>query len=302
MRQLALALALAAALPALARAQADLLATGRAARAAGDHAAALAAFDAAWQATTAPIARAEMAIEELALGRFALAETHATEALAFASDPEVAARASELAAVRDAAGSHLGSLDVGGPLGATIAIDGVVAGTIPLAHLIRLEAGTHALHVTLTGFEPADAVVEITAGTSGRTVVRLTPFDERPILERTGETGDGQRIAGWAGLAAGGVALVIGGVALGVELDRDAFLRSDACAPISPGETRESRCADAASTRATYTDVARAMLLAGAVLGIAGVVLLLTAPSEPTGVAARCVPSMAPGVVCEIVF
>ncbi len=300
---LPLSLSLSLALPLLALAQDDALARGRAARERGEHAEALAAFAEAWTAGAAPIARAEMALEELALGRYVLAETHATEALAFAADPALAPVAEALAAARDAAGAHLGSLEIACPAGCTISVDGTALGVAPLPHLVRVEAGTHALHGELAGHEPADASVDVAAGALARATLEPRWIDDRPILERTGEAGEGQRIAGWTAVALGGAALVIGAVALGVELDRDAFLRSEACAPGAPTESREGRCPDAASTRATYTDVARALLLSGAVLGIGGLVLLLTAPSsDPQGASARCAPSFAPGLVCQVAF
>ncbi len=67
-------------------------------------------------------------------------------------------------------------------------------------------------------------------------------------------------------------------------------------------ESRETRCPDAASTRGTYTDVARALLLSAAVFGLAGIVLVLTAPSDPQGTSARCAPSLAPGFACQVTF
>lgn len=279
----------------------DGLTTGRAAREAGDHAAALTAFTTVWESSAAPLARAEMAIEELALGRFALAETHATEALSFASDPLVTAMTAQLTETRDAAASHLGSVEVRCPAGCVISLDRVPTGATPLAHLLRIEAGTHAIHAELEGYEPADTSVDVTAGSVVRVTLAPVWIDTRPILERG--NGDGQRIAGWIAVVAAGVALVIGSVALGVQLDRDSFLLGDACTPSSMMETRESHCPGAASTRATYTDVSRAMFVSAAVLGLAGVVFLLTAPtSDPLATSARCAPSVAPGFVCQVTF
>lgn len=284
-----------------ARAQDDPLALGRAAREAGDHAAALAAFSSAWDASAAPIARAEMASEELALGRFVLAETHASEALAFATDPEIAARAADISATRDAAAAHLGSVEIRCPAGFALSVDDAPVGTSPLPHLVRLEAGHHVVRASRDDYEPAMAEVDVAARSVARASLEPVWIDDRPILER-GATGEGQRIAGWTSLIAGGVALAVGAVALGVELDRDAYLRSDACTPTSPLESRESRCPDAASIRGTYVDVARVLFVSAAVLGLAGVILLVTAPSDPTAVQARCAPSPAPGFVCQVTF
>ncbi|MFO0686763.1 MAG: PEGA domain-containing protein [Sandaracinus sp.] len=292
--------ALVALLPLRARAQDDPLAQGRAARDAGDHAAALAAFTRAWEAGAAPIARAEMAREELALGAYALAETHAAEALALGGE-DVAAMTDALAAVQADAAAHLGSIEIRCEGGCAIAVDGTPVGTTPLAHLIRIEPGTHVVEARRDGHEDAHAEVRVEALAVARVALSPTWIDTRPILERGG-TGDGQRIAGGVILGAGGVALVIGLVALGVELDRDAFLRSDACAPSSATEPREARCPDAASTRGTYTDVARAMLLSGAALAAAGVVLLLTAPSDPAAPALACAPTLGPGLACRLRF
>ena len=304
-RSLALALALAPALaiPSLVYAQIDPdLTRGRSAREAGDHTAALSAFSAAWEHTSAPIARAEMALEELALGDFVLAEAHATDALAFATDPEVAALLPALTHARDDAAAHLGSLDVRCLEGCVITIDGHPAGTTPLAHLVRVTSGTHVVHADLEDYEPAQASVDVAVLAIERVTLEPVYIDDRPILSRTGGVGDGERIAGGIAIGVGGVSLVIGAVALGVELDRDSLLRSEACAPIAMGTTREQRCPDAASTRTTYTDVARNMLLLGAGLAVVGLVFILTAPSDPAQPRAACVPSLGPGFACQVTF
>ena len=282
-----------------AQAQDDALARGLASSETGDHAAALAAFTDAWDRTAAPIARAHMAIEALALDRFALAETYASEALAFTGDTDVAAMSAELASVRDAAASHLGNLEVRCTAACLISVDGSVVGTTPLPHLLRVALGAHAVHAELPGAHPADASVEVSASGVARVTLAPEHIDTRPILERDGN-GEGARIAGGSVLAAGGVALVIASVALGIELDRDSVLRSDACTPATAMDTRESTCPDAASTRGTYTDVARVMFVSAAVLAAAGLILILTAPSAPASPSVACVPAL--GIVCQARF
>ncbi len=296
----ALVLAGAALAPCAASAQDEPLAAGRAAREAGDHVAALLAFTEAWEASAAPMARAEMAREELALGRYALAETHAAEALSLGAG-DVLELGEDLVSIRDAAAAHLGSLEVRCDGGCAIEVDGSPVGTTPLPHLVRVEPGDHVVRAHREGHEPAESSAHVEA--LGVTRITLAPrwIDTRPILERGG-TGDGQRIAGAVILGAGGASLLVGLASLGVELDRDAFLRGEACTPTATGESREMHCPDAASTRATYTDVARATLIAGAVLAAAGIVLLLTAPSDPAAPAVACAPTLGPGLACALRF
>ncbi len=282
-----------------AQAQDDALERGRVAQAAGDHVAALAAFTDAWDRTAAPIARARMAIEALALERFALAETYANEALAFSADPDIAALTATLASVRDAAASHLGNLEVRCTPRCLISVDGSVVGAAPLPHLLRVTLGTHAVHAELADAHPAEASVDVTASAVARVTLEPEHIDTRPILERDGN-GEGARIGGWSSLAAGGVALVIASVALGIELDRDSVLRSDACTPATTMDTRESTCPDAASTRGTYTDVARVLFVTAAVFAAAGLILLLTAPSAPASPSVACMPAL--GIVCQARF
>jgi hypothetical protein len=284
----------------IAHAQAESdLERGRAARASGDHVAALAAFSAAWTSTTAPVARAEMAIEELALGHYVLAEAHAIDALAFTSDAQVSALAETLAHTRDEAATHLGSVEVVCPEGCVLTIDGAPAGTTPLAHLLRAAVGAHSVHAELEDYSPADASFEVAAGAVARVTLAPVYIDDRPILQRTGGTGDGERIAGIVGMAVGGASLVVGAIALGIELDRDGYIHSGACAPTMMNETREQVCPDAASLRNTYTDVARNMLLLGGALLVTGLVFYLVAPSDPVTPTVACAPSLSPGVVCE---
>jgi hypothetical protein len=292
-----LGLAVAASTAAAQRAE---LEAGLRARAAGDHEAALAAFSSAWDTTAAPIARAEMAIEELALGRYVLAETHASEALVFSADPAIAARVDELSATRDTAAAHLGSIEVRCPEGFAIRVDGEPVGTSPLTHLARVEVGRHTVEATRAAYEPARVELEVSSGALARATLAPVWIDDRPLLARSG--GEGQRIAGWTLVGAGAIALVVASIALGVELDRDAYLRTDACTPTSPLESRESRCPDAASLRASYTDVTRALFVSAAVLGLAGILLVVTAPSDPSATSARCAPSLAPGFVCQVTF
>lgn len=296
-----LALALALLVSAHAAAQDDPLAAGRAAQTAGDHAAALARFTDAWTSAPTAIARGEMAIEALALHEWLLAETYANEALGLPVDEAFAARRTAVEAARDAAVQHLGSLEAQCTPGCDVRVDGASVGTAPIAHLVRLAEGEHRVEGVLPDAEPAASTVVIVAGEVARVRLAPVPLDHRPILERTGSEGDGQRIGGVIGLAVGGALLVVGGVALGVELAADATLRSSACAPTAPMESREQHCPGAAAERATYTDLARGTLLGGAVLAVAGLVFFLTAPSEPepTASAVRCAPTLAPGFACE---
>jgi hypothetical protein len=81
--------------------------------------------------------------------------------------------ANALAAIRNLVGNV--KLDVTEE-GAAVTIDGVAAGTTPLAQPLTLDLGAHALGVTKPGFEPIGRTLEVVGGSQTAMALTLTPL------------------------------------------------------------------------------------------------------------------------------
>lgn len=185
--------------------------------------------------------------------RWAEAEATLTSARLL-DDPILAARALEIDAALASARTQLGSVEVRcTPAGATIAVDGEDRGLAPLDRPLRLTRGPHTLTCHAPDHVSAEQPIEVQAGALTVSELHAQPIDRRPVLERVGDPGEGQRVVGISVLSLGGVSLAVGlGTLLG------AF---DASGP----------------DRETLFDVARATLIAGGVAVLTGLVLVLTA-------------------------
>jgi hypothetical protein len=284
------------AMPAAASAQPEPLAAGREARAHGDHERALAYFTRAWDLDANVVARAEMGLSELALGRFAIAEAHLGEALALATGTELEARRAELeAAVREAA-SHLASVDVHCPPGCEVSLDGERVGSTPLGHLVRVAAGDHVFAATLVDHAPVSVSITIAASEVSRVDLSPVLIDRRPILERVGPAAFGT--IGTVALVAGSVALVVGGVMVGLAVDRASTLHGPSCAP-----TPAVQCPSVVADHELFRTTAIVTLIAGGVLAAVGAVFLAIAPEDETAApSVACGPAFELGASCIVTF
>lgn len=147
----------------------QLITDGMAARRAGDDERALALFARAWDASRTPRARAQMALAEQALGRFALAEAHLTEALAASNDRWISERRPSLEQSLGGIAARLGSLDVrANAPGVTVTLNGQPAGTLPLERPLRVVSGSVVVEVGGAGFVSATRTVNVQAGALAR--------------------------------------------------------------------------------------------------------------------------------------
>jgi len=147
----------------------QLITDGMAARRAGDDERALGLFARAWDASRTPRARAQMALAEQALGRFALAEAHLTEALAASNDRWISERRPSLEQSLGAIAARLGSLDVrANAPGVTVTLNGQPAGTLPLERPLRVVSGSVVVEVGGAGFVSATRTVNVQAGALAR--------------------------------------------------------------------------------------------------------------------------------------
>jgi len=156
----------------------ELIRQGVDARKRGDDERALELFRRARDIGHSPHATAQMGLAEMAIGRWADAETDLQDAVA-TQDPWVVKNLDVLQKALGNVREQLGSLQIlGSPAGAEIVIEGRVAGTLPLGKPLRLRVGEARFEVRAPGFVVVTRTVQIASGRLLREFVdlaRLTP-------------------------------------------------------------------------------------------------------------------------------
>jgi len=136
---------------------------------------ALDSFRKAYDLNHSPRAAAQMGLAEVALGRWVEAAGHLEEAMARSTDPWVAKNLTTLNEAYGRVRQRVGELEIlGGPPEATIAVEGAVVGTLPLAKPIRVRSGDCRFVVTAPGYEPVSRTVDVTPGHLTRETVNLS--------------------------------------------------------------------------------------------------------------------------------
>lgn len=274
---------------------------------------AYAAFEAAWNASHSPRARAQMGLAAQALGRWPDADRFLREALSATSDGWITERRDVLTRSLTEIDAHLGLLEVRCNVdGAEIVIDGTARGTTPLREPLRLPAGTVAVQLRAPGHLEATRQAVLTAGATTREQIDLVavprpvvtppvtappvtpppvtpppitpPITPPPIAPRDDDHDRGalRRTLAWT---AGGVAVagvVMGGVFLGLRNSAAADFNArnenndprDDCAP---GST-EATCVSDESTVSTRATLATVGFVVGGAAAVASTVLFLTLP------------------------
>ena len=132
-------------------------------------------FRTAYALKHSPRAAAQMGLAELALGRWVAAAEHLEEAIARSTDPWVAKHLAMLKESYDRVRQRVGELEVlGGPPRASIAIEGVVVGTLPLSKPLRVRSGDCRFVVAAPGYESATRTVDVSPGQLTRETVNLS--------------------------------------------------------------------------------------------------------------------------------
>ena len=135
---------------------------------------ALESFRKAYDLNHSPRAAAQMGLAEVALGRWVEAAGHLEEAMARSSDPWVAKNLATLNESYGRVRQRVGELEIlGGPPQATIAVEGAVVGTLPLAKPLRVRSGDCRFVVTAPGYESVSRTVDVAAGQLTRETVNL---------------------------------------------------------------------------------------------------------------------------------
>jgi hypothetical protein len=163
--------------------EAKQIARGVALRLQGCDEAACAIFSDAWRRFGTPRALAQLGLCAQALGRWVKAEHHLSAALAAEEDGWIGDKRQYLTDALAVVRGRLGSLEVvvEGP-GATLSVDGVVVGPLPLTAPIRLAAGTVVVQVQAPAHVPVQRLVSISPGQLSRERFRLVQVPPPAVL------------------------------------------------------------------------------------------------------------------------
>jgi hypothetical protein len=140
-----------------------------------DDAAALEYFRKAYALHHSPRAAAQMGLAEIALGRWADAETHLQEALASPNDPWIQKNQQVLRSSLERVQDQFGTLQIlGSPAGAQVVVEGRVVGELPMRKGARVRTGECRFEVRAAGHSNVVRTVTIEAGVPRRETVELS--------------------------------------------------------------------------------------------------------------------------------
>lgn len=304
-----------------------LVQQGIEARRNGDDSRAVALFGQAYEINPNGRTVAQLGLAEQALGRFADAHAHLSEALE-SNHAWVAENREALESALSVVEQNVGRLEVlGGVTGARLMSNGAELGVFPLSEAVTLEVGSHSIEILADGYYPFARTVEIRPGqlsrlsvelrvradSGGSDVSRDTDSAEerpdsggsRPVIQEpaTAESGPNTRGAGIALLSLG-VASVAGGVASSIIREGAASDWNDDEVCLQGGLSRQENCGDK-ETRAN-----RAGVIAGVLYGVGGAMVVVGAiliavhggDDEPEqALQPRCAPGFA-SLHCEMSF
>jgi tetratricopeptide (TPR) repeat protein len=142
-----------------------------------DHAGALERFRRAYEIERSPLVLARIGLTEEALGRWAAAHRHLSEAMEVgASDPWFKLNRAVFERSLWEIGQRVGMLDViGEPKGAEIRVDGDLVGALPLPRPVAVAAGGAVLEVSAPGHVPVTRAINMRAGQQARESFSLRP-------------------------------------------------------------------------------------------------------------------------------
>jgi hypothetical protein len=176
----------------------DLLRDGVTLRRQGKDEAALELFRRSQAARPTPRAQAQIGLAEQALARWLDAEGDVRAALAASEDDWIARNRSYLEAAQAVIADHLGELDIVGPAGAELWLNGTRTAKLPLAAPLRLAAGRVAVEIRLRGHESAQRALTIAGRSLTRETVTLLPTPpEAPLRLLSGEPASSGATDAW---------------------------------------------------------------------------------------------------------
>ncbi len=137
-------------------------------------------FQRAHAIAPSPRTLGQMGLVEASLQRWAAAEDHVTAALATPEDPWVRKNRGFLARALATSRGHVGELEIIGPAGTEISIDGQPAGSLPAIHVVRRSEGQAVVTASGAGFKDFAKTVSIAGGARTSLAIVLDPIDSRP--------------------------------------------------------------------------------------------------------------------------
>ncbi|MCC7385737.1 MAG: hypothetical protein IT384_28060 [Deltaproteobacteria bacterium] len=297
---------------------------------------ALAVFKDAHAQSRSMQALAQVGLAQQALGQWLEAETSLSEALASA-DPWVAKRKQPLSAALSEVRGRLGSLDVLGPAGAEITVNGEPKGALPLERPIRVVAGSVTLEARLEGSWPLSRTIDVPANGLARETVKLTPkpvaqaptpepapvapaaplpspgpgktepakaapVKTEPAVTAHAGGASGPGVWPWVALGAGAVGIGVGIVGVILHNSHASTWNSVECTPQN-GATREETCADERSAAESGSTLATIGFIGGGVgIAAAGALFFLLRPGEHESTALTVRPAGDLGLAIETRF
>jgi hypothetical protein len=249
-------------------------------------------FKRAYDVAHTPRTAAQLGLAEQAIGSFADAEQHLSEALA-SGDPWVGHNRSVLEQSRSAARAHLGSVEVrGAPPGTEVALEGRAKAPLPADGVLWLAPGPATVRFTAAGYEGQTMHLSAEVGRSVALDVRLaeTEHAARPapapvpaiapaptpvaIAATPVPDSDGRRALRITGAAAAGTGLAIAAAGFFVyrqgsskvdAINHDAAANGGAGVPYN----------EANGNYQTLGTTGVALMIGGGALAVAGAVLYL---------------------------
>jgi hypothetical protein len=286
-----------------------LVRQGNQLRSAGDDQSALPIFQKAVDIYPSPRTWAQLGLVEKALGRWADADQHLTDALKGGQDPWIQKNVRILEQTLAEAKRQVARIEITGePAGAEVLVNGRPVGKVPLPQPIRVNAGTVDIEMRAAGYRPTLRTVSVTGLQYQPVVIRLEregaaspgatespPGAVSPLAIGAGPGAEGaaQPWRPWAigGTAAGG-AIGLGLGILGVvQHDQKVTDFNKRMCQEGPGGTvvlRSTGLKDRTCS-SLYADYKNARTLAivgfaaGAALGATSLILYLTTPSSGSG-------------------
>lgn len=138
--------------------------------------AALVKFDRAYALSPTPRAAAQKGLCLQALGRWSEAEDLLAAALEGGEDPWVARNRGVIKDSLEEVKTKIGRFEISGsPEGADVTVDGRNVGRLPLAGMVRINAGPATLRVSAEGHAPQSTDLQVQGGSFRRLEFRLQP-------------------------------------------------------------------------------------------------------------------------------
>ncbi|APR85950.1 Hypothetical protein A7982_11299 [Minicystis rosea] len=279
-----------------------------------DYAAAVKAYEAAdaimhLPMTGVAVARAQAAAGLLVEARDTAMAVARSEAKPGETLPYARARA-EAADLANRLPARIPSLVVvlgGAPANVSVSVDGAVIPPAAISAPRKVNPGTHLVAVTAPGFEPVRVEIKLREGEAVQVPIALNPAPGVPSPATPGlapvaspparstvpvRSGGVSPLA-VAGFSVGGAGLIAGAITGGLSLAKTSSLK-DVCGKDGACPSSQRDALQSAGTLANVSNVTIGIGVAGAIVGVVGVVLSRPRAQAPS---ARVEPLLGPGVV-----